>query len=57
MVKIIYNLAVVAMVVTAVGIIWTIFVNITNGILMTVLGMISSWILVQLGIIVEEYHK
>lgn len=57
MAKIIYNLAVVAMVVTVVGIIWTIFVNITNGILMTVLGMISSWILIQLGIIVEEYHK
>lgn len=55
--KIIYNLAVVAMVVTAVGIIWTIFVNITNGILMTVLGGISAWILMQLGMIVEEYHK
>lgn len=55
--KILYNLAIVAMVVTAIGIIWTIFVNITNGILMTVLGLVSAWILVQLGIIVEEYHK
>lgn len=40
--KILYNLAIVALVVTAVGIIWTIFVNITNGILMTVLGLISA---------------
>ena len=57
MAKIIYNLAVAAMVVTVVGIIWTIFVNITNGILMTVLGWVSAWILMQLAIIVEEYHK
>ena len=57
MAKINYNLAVVTMVVTAVGIIWTIFVNITNGILMTVLRLISAWILIQLGIIVEEYHN
>lgn len=55
--KILYNLAIVAMVVMAVGIIWTIFVNLTNGILMTVLGWVSAWILMQLAIIVEEYHK
>lgn len=55
--KILYNLAIVAMVVMAVGVIWTIFVNLTNGILMTVLGWVSAWILMQLAIIVEEYHK
>lgn len=57
MAKIIYNLAIVAMVVMAVGVIWTIFVNLTNGILMTVLGWVSAWILMQLAIIVDEYHK
>lgn len=55
--KILYNLAIVAMVVMAVGVIWTIFVNLTNGILITVLGLVSAWILMQLAIIVEEYHK
>ena len=55
--KILYNLAIVAMVVMVVGVIWTIFVNLTNGILMTVLGWISAWILMQLAIIVDEYHK
>lgn len=55
--KILYNLAIVAMVVMAVGVIWTIFVNLTNGILITVLGWVSAWILMQLAIIVEEYHK
>lgn len=57
MIKILYYLAIVAMVVMAVGVIWTIFVNLTNGILITVLGWVSAWILIQLGIIVEEYHK
>ena len=57
MAKIMYNLAIVAMVVMVVGVIWTIFVNLTNGILMTVLGWVSAWILMQLAIIVEEYHK
>lgn len=55
--KIFYNLAIVALVVMAVGVIWTIFVNLTNGILMIVLGLVSAWILMQLAIIVEEYHK
>lgn len=55
--KILYNLAIVAMVVMAVGVIWAIFVNLTNGILMVVLGWVSAWILMQLAIIVEEYHK
>lgn len=55
--KILYNLAIVAMVVMVVGVIWTIFVNLTNGILMTVLGWVSAWILMQLAIIVDEYHK
>ena len=55
--KILYKLAIVAMVVMAVGVIWTIFVNLTNGILITVLGWVSAWILMQLAIIVEEYHK
>ena len=55
--KILYNLAIVAMVVMVVGIIWAIFVNLTNGILMTVLGWVSAWILMQLAIIVDEYHK
>lgn len=57
MIKILYYLAIVAMVVMAVGVIWTIFVNLTNGILITVLGWVSAWILIQLGMIVEEYHK
>lgn len=57
MIKIFYYLAIVAMVVMAVGVIWAIFVNLTNGILITVLGWVSAWILIQLGIIVEEYHK
>ena len=55
--KILYNLAIVAMVVMVVGVIWTIFVNLTNGILMVVLGWVSAWILMQLAIIVDEYHK
>ena len=55
--KILYNLAIVAMVVMVVGVIWTIFVNLTNGILMTVLGWVSAWILMQIAIIVDEYHK
>lgn len=55
--KIFYNLAIVAMVVMAVGVIWTIFINLTDGILMVVLGWVSAWILMQLAIIVEEYHK
>lgn len=55
--KILYNLAIVAMVVMVAGVIWTIFVNLTNGILMTVLGWVSAWILMQLAIIVDEYHK
>ena len=55
--KILYNLAIVAMVVMVVGVIWTIFVNLTNGILITVLGWVSAWILMQLAIIVDEYHK
>ena len=57
MIKILYYLAIVAMVVMAVGVIWTIFVNMTNGILMTVLGWVSAWILMQIAIIVDEYHK
>lgn len=55
--KIFYNLAIVAMVVMVVGVIWTIFVNLTNGILMVALGWVSAWILMQLAIIVDEYHK
>ena len=55
--KIFYNLAIVAMVVMAVGVIWVIFINLTDGILMVVLGWVSAWILMQLAIIVEEYHK
>lgn len=55
--KIFYNLAIVAMVVMVVGVIWALFVNLTNGILMTVLGWVSAWILMQLAIIVEEYRK
>ncbi len=55
--KILYNLAIVAMVVMVVGVIWTLFVNLTNGILMVVLGWVSAWILMQLAIIVDEYHK
>lgn len=55
--KIFYNLAIVAIVVMVIGIIWTIFVNLTNGILITVLGWVSAWILMQLAIIVDEYHK
>lgn len=55
--KIFYYLAIVAMVVMAVGVIWTVFINLTNGILMLVLGWVSAWILMQLAIIVEEYHR
>ena len=55
--KIFYYLAIVAMVVMVVGLIWAIFVNLTNGILMLVLGWVSAWILMQLAIIVDEYHK
>lgn len=55
--KILYYLAIVAMVVMVVGIIWALFVNLTNGILMLVLGWVSAWILMQLAIIVDEYHK
>ena len=55
--KILYNLAIVAMVVMAVGLIWAIFVNLKNGILMLVLGWVSAWILMQLAIIVDEYHR
>ena len=55
--KILYNLAIVAMVVMVVGLTWAIFVNLTNGILMLVLGWVSAWILMQLAIIVDEYHR
>lgn len=57
MAKILYNLAIVAMVVMVVGIIWAIFVNLKNGILMLVLGWVSAWILMQLAILVDEYRK
>ena len=55
--KIFYYLAIVAMVVMSGGIIWAIFVNLKNGILMLVFGWVSAWILMQLAILVDEYRK
>lgn len=54
MAKAIYGLAIVAVIVTVVGFLWTMYVNLTNGILITILGWASSWFLLQLGEIVEN---
>ena len=55
--KIIYYLAIVAMIVTVGGIGWAIWINFAVGGLAIVIGWISAWLLLALGTAIEEYHK
>ena len=55
--KIIYYLAIVAMIVTVGGIGWAIWINFVDGCLAIVIGWISALLLVALGTAIEEYHK
>ena len=57
MTKIIYYLAIVAMIVTVGGIGWAIWINFVDGGLAIVIGWISAWLLLALGTAIEEYHK
>ena len=57
MTKIIYYLAIVAMIVTVGGIGWAIWINFAVGGLAIVIGWISAWLLLALGTAIEEYHK
>lgn len=55
--KIIYYLAIVAMIVTVGGIGWAIWINFVQGSLVIVVGGISAWLLLAWGTAIEEYHK
>ena len=57
MAKIIYYLAIVAMIVTVAGIGWAFWINFGQGALAILLGWISALILLALGTAIEEYHK
>ena len=57
MAKIIYYLAIVALIVTISGIGWAFWINFAEGALAIVLGWISAWLLLALGTAIEEYHK
>lgn len=57
MAKIIYYLDVAATIVTVCGIGWAIWINFVHGVLVTVLGGISAWLLLALGIAIDEYDK
>lgn len=57
MAKIIYYLAIVALVVTVGGIGWAFWINFGQGALAILLGWISALILLALGTTIEEYHK
>lgn len=57
MAKITYYLAIVALVVTVVGIGWAIWANFVQGSIIMVVGYISAWLLLAIGTAIEEYHK
>lgn len=57
MAKIIYYMAIGALLVTVGGIGWAIWINFGQGFLAIVLGWISAWLLLALGTAIEEYHK
>lgn len=57
MTKIIYYLAIVALLVTIIGIGWAMWINFMQGALAMVLGWISAWLLLEIGVIIEIYHK
>ena len=57
MTKVIYYLAIVAMVVTVGGIGWAIWINFVQGTLAIVLGWISAWLMLALGTVIDEYKK
>lgn len=57
MTKVIYYLAIGALLVTIGGIGWAIWINFMQGCLAIVLGWISGWLLLELGTAIEEYHK
>lgn len=57
MANVLYWLAIVAMIVTIVGIGLAIWINFVVGALIMVLGYISAWLLLAVGTAIEEYHK
>lgn len=57
MAKIIYYLAIVALVVTVGGIVWAFWINFEYGALAILIGWISALILLALGTAIEEYHE
>lgn len=57
MANVLYCLAIVAMIVTIVGIGLAIWINFVVGALIMVLGYISAWVLLAVGTAIEEYHK
>lgn len=57
MAKIIYYLAIVALVVTVGGIGLAFWINFEHGALAILIGWISAFILLALGTAIEEYHK
>ena len=57
MAKIIYYLAIAAIIVTVGGIGWAIWINFVQGVLVIVLGWISAWLLLALGTAIDEYDK
>lgn len=57
MTKLIYYLAIVALLVTVGGIGWAIWINFVQGVLIMVLGYISAWLMLAIGTAIEEYHK
>ena len=57
MAKIIYYLAIAAIIVTVGGIGWAIWINFVQGFLAIVLGWISAWLLLALGTAIDEYDK
>ena len=57
MVKLLYYLAIAALIVMVGGIGWAIWINFVQGALIIVIGYISAWLLLALGTTIEEYHK
>ena len=57
MAKVLYYMTIGALLVTIGGIGWAIWINFVQGALIMVLGYISAWLMLALGITIEEYHK
>ena len=57
MAKVLYYMAIGAILVTVGGIGWAIWINFVQGVLTIVLGYISAWLLLAIGTAIEEYHK